>query len=163
MSGSSNVTLDLSITNVLSIGKNNTFKNYTFRDIGTKNFSGYQEGQQFKLNDINTSCYNDDAIKNSLRNLLNFRPGQRVLQPQYGNQLYMYLYQPMNKFTSDKIVKTVVAMIQRWQPRIVLQSTPIEANQQDNSYYIQLNYYIPMLEQQSSTIVQINRDGVVSL
>lgn len=55
-----------------------------------------------KLYSINTSNYDADCIKTSLTNLFNYRLGQEVLEPEYGNDLYRYLYEPMNKYTARK-------------------------------------------------------------
>lgn len=154
-----NISLDFSAAKIFNNG-DNSFRDYIYRDIGTNNIKNYKDPDGvIKIYDIDTSLYDDGAIKNSLINLFMFRPGQQILKPEFGNQLYKYLYQPMLQFTADKIVRTLRDMIQKWQPRITILDMPIQTDSENNTYYIQINYYIPTLKQKSSINIAINKNG----
>jgi phage baseplate assembly protein W len=88
---------------------------------------------------------NQSAISISLNNIFKLRPGELILEPSFGNELYRFLYEPMNKYTVDKIVKTIKQMIEKWEPRIIVIDVPITAYEEDVSYGIQVIYYIPEL------------------
>lgn len=156
-----NIELDYSATPIFKNGQN-SFRKYTYRDIGTSNILSYKgvNGEK-RIYDANTSNYDNDAIKTALRNLFTFRPGEEILEPEFGNSIYMYLYEPASQFVADKITRTIKDMIYRWEPRIQIIDTPIELDPDDNSYYIQIKYYAPMLELQSSVTLAINTEGSV--
>lgn len=154
-----NISLDFSAAKIFNNG-DNSFRDYIYRDIGTNNIKSYKDSDNvIKIRDIDTSLYDEDAIKNSLTNLFMFKPGQEILKPQFGNQLYQYLYQPMIQFTADKIVRTLKEMIEKWQPRISIINTPIQTDIENNTYYIKINYYIPTLKRKSSLDISLNKNG----
>lgn len=149
-----NIILDYSSTNIFHNGQN-SFRKYTFRDIGTNNIKLINN----KIKDINTSNYDKDCIKTALTNLFKFKPGQCILEPEFGNQLYRYIYEPMNKFSQQKIIKTIKSMIQDWQPRIQVQQLPILIDELNQTYFIQIIYIIPLINESDSINVSINKNG----
>lgn len=154
-----NITFDYSANLVFNKGED-SFRKYTYRDIGTENIRSYKDPitKQIKIVDIDTSNYDEAAIKQSLKNLFNFRPGEEILQPEFGNELYRYLYQPVISFTTDKIVRTIKQMVERWEPRIQIVDIPIEADEDEQCYYIQLRYLIPTLQTESSIMMNLNKN-----
>lgn len=62
----------------------------------------YHVDGEVKVNAVNTSNYDLNCVKSALTNLFNFRWGQEILEPMYGNDIYRYLYEPMNKYTARK-------------------------------------------------------------
>ena len=88
-----NISFDYSANLVFNKGED-SFRKYTYRDIGTENIRSYKDPitKQTKIVDIDTSNYDEAAIKQSLKNLFNFRPGEEILQPEFGNELYRYFY-----------------------------------------------------------------------
>ena len=156
-----NVSFDFSANSVFRKG-DDSFRKYTYRDLGTQNIRSYKDKttSQLKIIDIDTSNYDDSAIKSSLRNLFNFKPGEEILQPEFGNELYRYLYEPVMDFTTDKIVRTLKDMLERWEPRIQVLDIPIEANEQDQSYYIQIKYLVPTLSKESTITLNLTKTQV---
>ena len=59
--------------------------------------------------------------------------------------MYRYLYEPINKYTADKICRTIRQMVENWEPRIQLIDIPIKAVEDEGTYYIQLKYEVPGL------------------
>ena len=156
-----NKMFDFSANAIFKQGED-SFRNYTYRDIGTDNIRSYKDRvtNQLKIIDIDTSNYDDGAIKQSLRNLFMFRQGEEILQPEFGNELYRYLYQPIMSMTADKIVRTIKQMLERWEPRIQIVDIPIEADEQHQCYYVQINYLIPTLQTQSSIMLNLNKTQI---
>lgn len=156
-----NLTFDYSANLVFNKGED-SFRKYTYRDIGTQNFRSYidPKTKQLKIIDIDTSNYDETAVKQSLKNLFNFRPGEEILEPQFGNELYRYLYEPVISFTTDKIVRTIRQMIERWEPRIQIIDIPIEADEDEQCYYVQLKYLIPTLQKESSVMINLSRNQI---
>lgn len=127
------------------IGNQNSVKRHTFMDIGTSNLNIIHDNGRTIINDINTTNFDKEAIKNSLNNILNFRTGDSPLLPEFGiGQLYELLYSTIDKYSTEKINLTIKSILNTWEPRIVVTSAPIE-HHDDNSIEITINYYIPAL------------------
>ena len=60
------------------------------------------------------------AVKNAMENLFTFLPGERVLNPDFGNKLYALLYEPIIDHTKELIIAEVKNMIATYEPRAVL-------------------------------------------
>ena len=121
-------------------------KKYTFRDIGTSRITLKEDpmtGKQY-LSDIDTSVTDINAVKTALNNIFAFRTGESILMPEFGTgNLYEYLYSPMDKYLIQKITRTLKDMISRWEPRIRVNSIPIEYNEDTIKFTIY--YDIPEL------------------
>lgn len=156
-----NKSFDFSANAIFKKGED-SFRKYTYRDIGTNNIRSYKDEvtDQLKIIDIDTSNYDDGAIKQSLRNLFNFRPGEEILQPEFGSELHRYLYQPIMSMTADKIVRTIKQMLERWEPRIQVLDIPIEADEEEQCYYVQIKYLIPTIQEESSIMMNLNKNKI---
>ena len=158
-----NIVIDLTYTNLKD--NINGVSTYTFKDLGTSNMKiqykkvGHQQIPY--LYDKNTSNIDMMAIKTSLKNLFSFLPGQQILQPQFGNKLYTYIYQPMSDIVQVDIKRTIKQMIQHYQPRIRLTDITIHKNNQKLSYNIIMKYIVPQLGLSNSEILQLSAsDGI---
>jgi len=60
------------------------------------------------------------AVKNAIENLFKFLPGERVLNPDFGNKLYALLYEPIIDHTKELIIAEVKNMLATYEPRAVL-------------------------------------------
>src|SRR4051812_28407388 len=59
--------------------------------------------------------YDLAAIKNSLINLFNTLPGQRILIPSYGLNLQRYVFLPVNKQYGELIGNDIVNGVRQWE------------------------------------------------
>lgn len=74
----------------------------------------YSVGYKFARNlDVN-------AVKNSMRNMFEWVPGERVLLPEYGNKLREILYEGITDFTAEKLMNELQNMVFRWEPRAAI-------------------------------------------
>jgi len=95
--------------------------------------------------DTSFSCNFDIiAIKNALRNIFNFRPGQRVLDPKFGNLIYLYVYEPINDITISNLERDVLNML-KYEPRINVLSITIVPIMDDSQLNIEVKYLVPTL------------------
>lgn len=69
-----------------------------------------------------TSGLDVEAVKISMRNLFNFLPGERILDPEYGNTILEYLYHGINEYTKEQIVATIQNLVSRYEPRAAIDS-----------------------------------------
>ena len=157
----SNINLDYSIVTIFD--KEKGVSTFTYKDIGTSNIRFEEKNKVKYINDNNTSNINEAAVKASLNNLFSFIPGQRILDPNYGNSLYQFLYEEINTYTADKIGKTLRSLIAKYEPRITITDIEIVPEVDDSSYYIVLKYKINSLGTDSSTILSMNSNAGISV
>lgn len=96
--------------------------------------------------------YDESAIKNSLRNLFNTKPGQRFLFPLYGLDLNQYLFEAVSEFNGQIIGEKIVTAIKNFEPRVTLRNCNVIAMPDDNQYDITIIVEIPIL----NTVASIN-------
>ncbi|MGC9420493.1 MAG: GPW/gp25 family protein [Rhodovulum sp.] len=70
----------------------------------------------------------EDDIAESLRILMGTRPGERVMQPDYGCRLHDLVFEPMTAETEAEIEVAISRAILFFEPRIVLESVQVTAD-----------------------------------
>jgi phage baseplate assembly protein W len=132
----------IKLTNLEAISKQTTVdKVYTYKDLHL-DFSPdgrYDVVSNITINknDI-TVDYDEQAIKNSLKNLFSTRPGQRFLFPLYGLDLYQFLFEPITGFNAEMIKDKIVMTIKDFEPRVRVVNCLVVPNEDENEYKITL-------------------------
>ena len=88
-----------------------------------------------------------DAIRNSLRNILQTRKMERRMLPEFGASLEQLLFEPIDDTTAKRIGSIMIDEITYWDPRITVNNVDVIANEDKMRYDITLSYNI-----QSSSI-----------
>ncbi|HRR48406.1 MAG TPA: GPW/gp25 family protein [Bacteroidales bacterium] len=83
-----------------------------------------------------------DAVKNSLRNILQTRKGSRRMLPTFGAQLERYLFEPIDEITAREIGNTILQEISSWDSRIEIININVEADYDNSQYNITVTYSI---------------------
>jgi Bacteriophage baseplate protein W len=60
----------------------------------------------------------DEAIRQSLLLLISTRPGERVMRPEYGCDLYRLVFSPNDDTTAGLAIHFVRQAVERWEPRV---------------------------------------------
>lgn len=84
------------------------------------------------------------AVRGSLANIFGWRTGQRILDPNFGNVIYSFLYENMTDLTKQNIKKGVATMI-GYEPRVGIVALDVGFNSERNEVRISLQYNIPSL------------------
>lgn len=92
------------------------------------------------------------AIRNSLINLFNTRPGQRILLPKYGVNLDGYLFEPITKMSAEVLGDTLLQAIQTWEPRVTVKKIKVIAEPDNHQYSLVIIVEIPSLRYKSATL-----------
>ena len=58
-----------------------------------------------------------DAVRQSILLLLSTRPGERVMRPEYGCDLYRLAFAPNDDMTAGLAIHYVRQAVERWEPR----------------------------------------------
>lgn len=132
----------IKLTNLEAVSKQTTVdKVYTYKDLRL-DFSPDSRydattNRVINKNDLAVD-YDEQAIKNSLKNLFNTRPGQRFLFPLYGLDLYQFLFEPITGFNAEMIKEKIVMTIKDFEPRVIVLNCLVVPNEDDNEYNITL-------------------------
>lgn len=107
--------------------------------------------------------YDERAIKNSLRNLFNTRPSQRILFPEYGLDLYQLLFEPISETNARVLGERLVNAITLYEPRVRVKRCDVNPYPDDQLYDITLILEFPLfntIETLNSTL-DIKQRGFV--
>jgi len=130
------------------IAKSFTEQSYVFKDLSLDLTTTVIDSPGFPLpvpgEDIRAS-FDLAAIRNSLQNLFNTKPGQRFLFPEYGIDLYRFLFQPITETNGDIIGNLIVTTINTYEPRVNVQNIQVIVKPDDNEYVINILLNIPSL------------------
>ena len=129
---------------------NYTEQQYVYKDltldIGVRKFTAAAFPQPVNSNDI-VSSFDLAAIKNSLTNLFNTLPGQRFLFPEYGLDIYQFLFEPITLENAEVIGNAIYSKIQVYEPRVQIVKVFVEADPDNSSYNISIIINIPIFNQ----------------
>lgn len=94
---------------------------------------------------------NVNAVKNSIRQIFTWIPGERIINPEFGSMLRRYLYEPITDENQERIVAEIRSCVLRWEPRVVIdrvvQATQID-DIEENTVKIDIYYRIKGLDNQ---------------
>ena len=132
----------IKLTNLEAVSKQTTIdKVFTYKDLRLDfrpdNRYDAVSNTTINKNDIAVS-YDEQAIRNSLKNLFGTRPGQRFLFPLYGLDLYQFLFEPITGFNAEMIKDKIVMTIKDFEPRVRVVDCIIIPNEDENEYNITL-------------------------
>lgn len=134
-------------------------KTYIYKDLHLDFATASQYNtpldRQIRSNDVKLS-YDLEAIKNSIRNLFNTRPGQRFLFPLYGLDLHIFLFEQITDENARTLGETIVSGLERFEKRIIVQNCIVTPNNDDNEYEIDVIYTVPRLNAKDSISTILN-------
>lgn len=143
----------IKISNLQQISEQYKRKDYYYKDLHLDfaKSGNYSAALQRKIegNDIEVD-YDESAIKNSIRNLFNTKPGQRFLFPLYGLDLSQFLFEACSEFNGQLIGEKIVRSIEIFEPRVNLRKCEVVAMPDDNQYDITVILEIPILNTTTS-------------
>ena len=67
---------------------------------------------------IDEKLYDIEAIYQSIHNIINTQTGQRLFLPEFGVDLWQYLFEPMTFVSVKQVYLEVYNALERWEPRI---------------------------------------------
>jgi len=85
---------------------------------------------------------NENAIKQSVRNLILTMFGERPFQPSIGSRVKMLLFEPWDPFAVDTIKSEIFNVIKRLEPRVRCTGVGLRDESDINSVHISIDYTI---------------------
>lgn len=93
------------------------------------------------FNDNISSNYDVNAIRGSIANILNWKKGQRILNPKFGNDLHSFLYEQLTSATISNIKKSVQSLLS-YEPRINVINIDVVPKTEQHELIINVKYVI---------------------
>jgi Phage baseplate assembly protein W len=85
----------------------------------------------------------DECVRQALMMLLSTVPGERLLRPDYGCDLYRLVFAPNDQTTAGLAIHYVRQAVQRWEPRVEIVALDAEADPYEPSILtIRLTYRV---------------------
>lgn len=96
--------------------------------------------------------HDDQAIKQSIKNLVMTQFYERPFHPEIGSQVYGLMFEPMGPILQSMIETAITNTIANHEPRVTLISVKVALNPENNSIFISIIFRI------NNTTTPINID-----
>jgi phage baseplate assembly protein W len=83
-----------------------------------------------------------NAVKQSIKNLLFIRKGEKLFRPEIGTDLYRILFEPMDFLTIDLLRDVILETIEKYEPRARIEDIEINPDFDNNSYDVTLYFFV---------------------
>ena len=90
--------------------------------------------------------YDLNAVKNSLRNMFITNRGEKLLNPYFGIGLSSFVFDQVTQSTAKIIGDAILTNINTFEPRVQVNRVNVIANEDDNSYTINIIVSVPQLK-----------------
>lgn len=94
-----------------------------------------------RTKDVSTR-YDEDAIKQSLRNLILTRNYERPFRSYLGSQVNALLFEPISPLLTSMLEKAISDVIQNFEPRVNLLNVVVQYSPQNNDVYVTISFKI---------------------
>ena len=91
---------------------------------------------------------NVEAVKNSLRQIFTWIPGERIINPEFGSNLRRLLYEGLTDYNKELIMAEIKHSVSVWEPRVEIESVVNAGNvdyDENNTVYLEIVHTIPSL------------------
>lgn len=89
-----------------------------------------------------TRRYDDNAIKQSIKNLLQIRHFEKPFHSEIGSPLRELLFEPITPLTEMMARRSIIDVISNFEPRVSLINVDVIASDENNSLYINIVFKI---------------------
>ena len=93
------------------------------------------------LNSDLSVAVNDQAIKDSVMNLVMTTRGERLYQPEIGGNISTLLFELMSDETTYLLQRAIQEVVTNWEPRAVLEAVQVIPDYDNNNYSITIRFY----------------------
>ena len=118
-----------------SVTNNSKRANRIYKDLDL-NF-----GRNKVTNDVN-KLTDVEAVKRSVRNLINTNHYERPFHPEIGSDVRAMLFEPMTPLTALNLQRKVAEVLHNFEPRINLQQVLASPDLDRNSYALKIMFYV---------------------
>ena len=92
------------------------------------------------FDDAENVVYNEQAISNSIKNILTTVKGSIPGKPQFGTNLGNYLFNNLDHITKSLMIRTIKEALNKFEPRITVTEVNVENVPEYNRVNIEVKY-----------------------
>ena len=85
---------------------------------------------------------NNQAVIESVKNILMTEPGQYIMDPEFGTPLYHFRFEPIDDLTSTRIEMSIIESLGKYESRIDNIEVSVQADPDQNTYIIEVFFTI---------------------
>ena len=100
---------------------------------------------------------NENAVKRSIRNLIQTNPGERFFQPILGTDLRSVLFEPMDSISASSLQSLITQTITNHEPRCKLISVDVVPNDAQQSFAVTVQFMIINNQSVQTTTITLYR------
>ena len=98
-------------------------------------------GRNVVTDDVN-KLTDVEAVKRSVRNLINTNHYERPFHPEIGSDVRALLFENMTPLTALNLERKVQEVLQNFEPRAKISSVIAEPIEDRNAYHLQISFYV---------------------
>ena len=83
-----------------------------------------------------------EAIKRSVRNLINTNNYERPFRPEIGSGIRGLLFEPMTELTAHFLQVKIAEVLNEYEPRVILSDIKVKSERDRNSYGVSIHFII---------------------
>lgn len=94
---------------------------------------------------------NVKAIQQSIHNIFTWMPGERILNPEFGNTLHRLLYNGITEYNQEQIIAEIRRCISEYEPRVEfveIRNVSTIDDTENNTIHLEIIYTIPSLNEE---------------
>jgi phage baseplate assembly protein W len=100
---------------------------------------------------------NEQAVLESIVNIISTEPGDRVMNPLFGCPINKYLFEPLDEITSSFMQKTISDSILRFENRLENLEVTVTSNEDQNSYSVNIIFSMKTSNSKQTINITLNK------
>jgi len=102
----------------------------------------------------------EESVRQSIRIILQTRPGERLMRPAFGGGLELYLHEPNTLTTRRRIRDLISDSLTRWEPRILLDRVDVwEVEERPDTIRIEIVYRLRLTNRTQQMGITMELEG----
>ena len=97
-----------------------------------------------------------DVVFQNLKNLFLTSKGEKTWDMNFGVGLRRFLFEPMTLQTKNNIESEIYSQVSKYMPYIVIQELDIIEAKDDNTFYINMTFSVPALEEELNILLDVS-------
>ncbi|MDZ7754061.1 MAG: GPW/gp25 family protein [Gammaproteobacteria bacterium] len=101
-----------------------------------------------------------ESVRQSIKIILQTRPGERLMRPTFGGGLERYLHEPNTLTTRRQIRDLINESLARWEPRILLDRVDVwEVEERPDTVRVEIVYRLRLTNQAQQLGITLELEG----
>jgi hypothetical protein len=100
---------------------------------------------------------NEQALLESVINILSTEPGERIMNPEFGCPLHRFIFEPLDNITATQIESAIIDSIQKFESRIDKLNVFISTNDNTNTFDISVIFTMKTSSQTQTINITLNK------